>query len=99
MREHPVSYSPQVRDYIAALEPGIKKRFRAEIKKLSLGGGDHHALKPPLDGFRRLAIGTHRVIYTHVAPATLYCVYAGPRKTIYETFAPLPRLKKDRGLN
>ena len=83
-----LKYSPQVRDYISALSPDAKKAFNRELAKLREGGGDTRPLKDALEGYHRLRIGSHRIIYKHVAGPAIECAYAGPRKTIYQSFIP-----------
>lgn len=98
MTDIPLKYSPQVRDYIASLSPEVKKRIREELKKLSAGAGDTHALKPPLEGYSRLRIGAHRIIYKHLPPSSIECVFAGNRAGIYHVFnapAELPKQKNE----
>jgi mRNA-degrading endonuclease RelE of RelBE toxin-antitoxin system len=90
-----LKYTPQVRDYIAALPPEMKKRFNTELKKLAAGGGDIRALRPPLDGYNRLRIGAHRVIYEYVSPSTISCVFAGDRANIYQLFSPPDKTPKE----
>ena len=80
----------QVRDYISALPPDTKKAFNRELKKLAEGSGDTHPLKDNLEGFHRLRIGSHRIIYEHAAGQAIHCAYAGPRATVYQTFTPAP---------
>jgi mRNA-degrading endonuclease RelE of RelBE toxin-antitoxin system len=82
----PLKYSPQVRAYIAALPPDAKKTFNRELGKLRRGGGDTHPLRAEFVGFHRLRIGSHRVIYRHIAGPAIECAHAGPRKTIYQAF-------------
>jgi len=88
--EPALKYSPQVRDYIAALPPDAKKAVNLELEKLRRGGGDTHPLKQEFEGLHRLRIGSHRIIYNHIAGPAIDCLYAGPRATIYKTFIPPP---------
>ena len=86
MSSTPLHYTEQVRAYIDALPPDAKKSVKAELKKLSAGGGDTHGLRPPLERYRRLRIGDHRIIYEHVAPSSIICAFAGDRETVYQNF-------------
>ena len=88
MSELPLKIAPQVSDYIAALPPETKKRVKAELKKLSASGGDTHGLRPPLERYSHLRTGDHRIIYEHVAPSTIACLFAGDRATVYQDFQP-----------
>ena len=86
--KHTLVLFDQVKDYIAALPPDSKKYFKRELQKLAVGGGDTHPLKKELEGYSRLRIGAHRVIYMHASGLVIECAYAGPRETVYQTFMP-----------
>ena len=88
MNNPTLKLSPQVLAYISALPPDTKKAFNRELSKLRNGGGDTHPLKAALEGYHRLRIGSHRVIYEHVSGPAIECAYAGPRETVYQTFVP-----------
>jgi len=83
-----LKYSPQVRDYIAALSPDAKKAINRELEKLRRGGGDTRPLRYNLEDFHRLRAGSHRIIYRHIPGPAIECAHAGPRKTVYQTFVP-----------
>jgi mRNA-degrading endonuclease RelE of RelBE toxin-antitoxin system len=56
------------------------------IVGLATGKGDIKALTDNLDGFLRLRVGEHRVIYRY-REGKIECFYAAPRKTVYEYLA------------
>ncbi|AHF93634.1 cytotoxic translational repressor of toxin-antitoxin stability system [Opitutaceae bacterium TAV5] len=75
--------------YIDSCGPDIKKQFRIAISRLAQGkDGDTHAFTGELDGFYRLRVGSHRIIYRYCSGRVIECVYAGPRATVYDAFIP-----------
>lgn len=86
--KHTLYLFRQVREYIATLPPDTKKKFNGELKKLAQGGGDVHPLKKDFEGFHRLRVGQHRVIYAYALGMKIDCFYADPRETIYQIFVP-----------
>jgi mRNA-degrading endonuclease RelE of RelBE toxin-antitoxin system len=86
-----VTLSQQVADYVGKLPPELKREFRKAFSLLEKGRGDIKKLKPPLEGYERLAVSKrHRVIFQHKAGLKIECVFAAPRKTIYEEFSTAP---------
>jgi mRNA interferase RelE/StbE len=61
------------------------------MARLAREEGDRRALEDELAGFWRLRVGRFRVIYRHVAPQTIDCVFAEERKLVYELFGALLR--------
>ncbi len=74
----------QVRDYQRALAPEVRRAMKAAI--LALPAGDTKPLSDELEGFHRLRVGHHRVIYRHHA-GQIECFLAAPRALIYEYLA------------
>ena len=59
------------------------------IKALARESGDLKALSDELEGFFRLRVGSYRVIFEYEIiddRRVITCVFAGPRKWIYEVF-------------
>jgi len=59
------------------------------IKSLINETGDIKPLTDDLEGFFRLRVGSHRVIFEYQLiedSRIITCVFAGPRKWIYEVF-------------
>jgi len=76
-------------DYLKRLAPKPRHALRLAIKNLSNEKGDIKALCDELEGFHRLRVGSHRVIFEYEiidGKRTITCVFAGPRKWIYEVF-------------
>jgi hypothetical protein len=56
------------------------------IKALANGKGDIKELTDKLAGFLRLRVGEHRAVY-RFRNGRIDCLYAAPRKTVYEYLA------------
>ena len=59
------------------------------IKGLAEEKGDIKSLTDELEGFYRLRVGSHRVIFEYEiidGQRVITCIFAGPRKWIYEVF-------------
>ncbi len=76
-------------DYLRRLAPQPRHALRLAIKDLAQEKGDIKALTDELEGFYRLRVGSHRIVFQYQVIADLRmitCVFAGPRKWIYEVF-------------
>ena len=76
----------QVRDYQRGLAPEPRRRLKQAIAGLAFGQGDLKALSEDLNGFHRLRVGEHRVVYRR-RTGRIECFYAAPRKIVYEYLA------------
>jgi mRNA-degrading endonuclease RelE of RelBE toxin-antitoxin system len=76
----------QVKAYQAKLGPEPRRHLKLAIHGLAEGKGDIKALSDNLEGFHRLRLGTHRVIFRYQG-ARIECLYAAPRTTVYEFLA------------
>ena len=85
----PVRIQEEVLHYVRGLPPEPRHALRLAIKRLAAEKGDIRSLTDELEGFHRLRVGSHRVIFAYEAVdgvRTITCVYAGSRKWIYEVF-------------
>ena len=76
-------------DYLKRLPSAPRRALRLAIRKLAEEKGDIKPLCDELEGFHRLRVGSHRVIFEYGiigGKRTISCVFAGPRKGIYEVF-------------
>jgi len=84
-----VILSDQVLEFIRQLSPVPRKNLRMELGRLQNGKANIKSLVEPLDGYHRLRSGSYRVIFRcrmlH-GQQVAECIYAGPRRTIYELF-------------
>ena len=91
------AWSAEAEAYIRSLAPEARRAVRSAVKSLAEGRGarggrgraDVRALEGRLQGYWRLRVGTHRIIYTHTADENgprLDFLFAAPRSIIYEAF-------------
>jgi mRNA interferase RelE/StbE len=79
----------EVVDYLRRLAPPPRHALRLAIKDLAHEKGDIKALTDELEGFYRLRVGSHRVVFEYQiidCRRVITCVFAGPSKWIYEVF-------------
>ncbi len=79
----------EVMEYLRKLPPGPRHALRLAIKNLAHERGDIRALTDDLEGFCRLRVGSHRVIFEYEmieGRRTATCVFAGARRWVYEVF-------------
>jgi mRNA interferase RelE/StbE len=84
-----VRIQQEVLDYLKLLAPQPRHALKVAIKNLAQEKGDIRALCDELEGFDRLRVGSNRVIFEYElieGKRTITCVFAGPRKWIYEVF-------------
>lgn len=84
-----VRIQDELLDYLRRLAPLPRQALRLAIKDLTYEKGDIKALTEELEGFYRLRVGSHRVVFEYQIIAdqrVITCVFAGPRKWIYEVF-------------
>lgn len=79
----------EVVDNLKKLPPAPRHALRVAIKGLTRERGDIRSLTDDLEGFHRLRVASHRVIFEYQiikGRQTITCIFAGPRKWIYEVF-------------
>ena len=84
-----VRVQEDVIDYLRRLPPQPRHSLSVAIKALAKERGDIKSLVDDLEGFHRLRVASHRVIFEYEmidGERTVTCVFAGPRKWIYEVF-------------
>ncbi len=84
-----VRIQEEVLDYLRSLPPQPRHALKLAIKGLSKERGNIKSLTDDLEGFHRLRVGSHRIIFDYSVidgERVITCVYAGPRKWIYEVF-------------
>ncbi len=84
-----VRVQDEVVDYLRRLAPQPRRAIRDAIKQLCHEKGDIKPLTDELEGYYRLRVGSHRVIFEYEViddGRVITCIYAGPRKWIYEVF-------------
>jgi mRNA-degrading endonuclease RelE of RelBE toxin-antitoxin system len=87
-----VQWSTQVAEFVGSLAPDPRKKLRAGIRGLESDQGDVKDLVDELLGYKRLRIGSFRVIYReafeHGRPVRK-CLFAERRNVVYELFAEM----------
>jgi len=84
-----VRITEEVLDYLRKLPPQPRHALRMAIKGLEKEAGDIKALTEELEGFHRLRVGSHRVLFEYEmigGKRIITCVFAGSRRWIYEVF-------------
>jgi len=90
MKGAEVLIASQVANFLTSLAPDPRKKLRAGIRGLAEDAGDIKDLVDDLSGYRRLRVGSFRVIYLETfkeGRAVRECVFAERRNVVYEIFA------------
>jgi mRNA interferase RelE/StbE len=93
-----ISASEQVQVFLAGLPRDTKRRVRAALKGLAASDRtlDVKALRRELEGFYRLRVGDHRIVYHLETSQTICLDYADLREEVYEAFKRLRALRESR---
>ena len=91
-----ISASEQVQLWLAGLPPQTKRRVRAALKGLGASARDLDlkALRRELEGFYRLRVGEHRIVYHLETKETIRLDYVDLREEVYEAFRRLRALRE-----
>jgi mRNA-degrading endonuclease RelE of RelBE toxin-antitoxin system len=91
-----ISASEQVQLWLAGLPPQTRRRVRAALKGLvaSARDLDLKALRRELEGFYRLRVGDHRIVYHLETKQTICLDYVDLREEVYEAFRRLRALRE-----
>lgn len=84
-----VRLTGEVLDYLKKLPPQPRHAIRLAIKGLGKEQGDIKPLTEELEGFHRLRVGSHRILFEYEmvgGEKLITCVFAGSRRWIYEVF-------------
>jgi mRNA-degrading endonuclease RelE of RelBE toxin-antitoxin system len=94
-----ISASEQVQLWLAGLPPQTRRRVRAALKGLvaSARDLDLKALRRELEGFYRLRVGDHRIVYHLETKQTICLDYVDLREEVYEAFRRLRALREPQG--
>jgi len=87
-----IELAEQVREFVRACPPESRRRFRDALRKLAEEKGDIKALDGELDGYFRLRVRSHRIIYRYELrknERVIRCDFAEHRGVVYETFLNL----------
>lgn len=81
-----VKIRQQVWQYYGRLGPQDRRTIKRALKELASERGDIRALRESLQGYYRVRIGTHRVIFRYLAGRVIECVYMNDRSLVYDVF-------------
>jgi mRNA interferase RelE/StbE len=85
-----MSYRVQVREQVWKFYGQLGLQDRRAVKRaiLELAGerGDIRALRDRLDGYYRLRVGSHRVVFRYLPGRVIECVYVNDRALVYDVF-------------
>jgi mRNA-degrading endonuclease RelE of RelBE toxin-antitoxin system len=87
-----VHLSPQVVAFVKSLAPEPRGKLTRAIKALAGDRGDVKRLEGKLEGFSRLRVGGHRVIFREIyrsGTRKIDCVFAEKRSIVYDIFVQL----------
>ena len=87
-----VHVSPQVAAFVKSLAPEPRHRLIRSIKALAGGSGDIKCLEGKLEGYSRLRVSGHRVLFREVfsrGERVIDCVFAEKRSIVYDLFVQL----------
>jgi mRNA-degrading endonuclease RelE of RelBE toxin-antitoxin system len=87
-----VHVSPQVIASVESLAPEPRRKLTRAIKALAGDRGDVKPLEGKLEGYSRLRVSGHRVIFREVfgsGARHMDCVFAEKRSIIYDLFVQL----------
>lgn len=81
-----VELREQVRRHYETFGLTDRREAKRALKALAEGRGDIRALEAPLEGYYRLKIGSHRLIFRHAEGRRIIGVYMNTRRLVYEIF-------------
>jgi len=87
-----VKVESQVESFVKSLAPEPRRRLSAAIKALAHNRGDIQRLEGKLQGYSRLRMAGHRVIFCERADRgerIIDCVFAEKRALVYDLFVRL----------
>lgn len=82
----------QVESFVKSLAPEPRRRLTVAIKALAHDRGDVQRLEGKLEGYSRLRVAGHRVIFCERAERgerIIDCVFAEKRAIVYDLFVRL----------
>lgn len=87
-----VQVTPQVAQFVKSLAPEPRRTLKLAIKALAQDKGDLKRLEGKLEGYTRLRVAGHRVIFREdfrSGERVIDCVFAEKRAIVYELFIKL----------
>ena|SRR5438105_12645949 len=87
-----VKVEVQVQAFVKSLAPEPRRRLTMAIKALAQESGDVERLEGKLEGYSRLRVAGHRVIFNERSEAgerVIDCIFAEKRALVYDLFIRL----------
>jgi mRNA-degrading endonuclease RelE of RelBE toxin-antitoxin system len=87
-----VKVASQVENFVKSLAPEPRRRLTMAIKALAANRGDIQRLEGKLEGYSRLRVSGHRVIFyerSERGQRIIDCVFAEKRPLVYDLFIRL----------
>jgi len=87
-----VNVESQVEAFVKSLAPEPRRRLTQAIKALAMNQGDTKRLEGKLEGYSRLRVAGHRVIFTERSESgvrIIDCIFAEKRSLVYDLFIRL----------
>ena len=85
-----MSYRVQVREQVwkfyGRLGPQDRRAVKRAILQLAEERGDIRALRDRLEGYYRLRVGSHRIVFRYLPGRVIECVYLNDRALVYDVF-------------
>jgi len=84
-----IKVGSQVETFIKSLAPEPRRTLTRAVKHLAEDRGDLKELEGDLEGYSRLRVGGHRVIFkrkTETGQRIIDCLFAERRAVVYELF-------------
>jgi mRNA-degrading endonuclease RelE of RelBE toxin-antitoxin system len=76
----------QVWAFYARLGPEERRSVKRGLIALTREEGDIRALRERLEGYYRLRVGVHRIIFRYLPPRVIECIYMNNRSLVYDVF-------------
>jgi mRNA-degrading endonuclease RelE of RelBE toxin-antitoxin system len=82
-----------VTSFYEKLAPAERRAIKHELSLLRNEKGDISPLRETLEGYYRLRVGVHRIIFRYKEGRIIECLYMNSRPIVYELFeSELPRI-------
>lgn len=84
--------SAQVEAFRSKLHPEHRRELKRALVSLGSGKGDIRPLDDELQGYYRLRVGEHRIVFRYDSAGEIRCLFAERRKLVYDLLRANPRL-------
>ncbi len=81
-----VKVREQVWTFYHQLSPQNRRAVKQALVQLGRENGDIRSLRDRLEGYYRLRVGCHRIIFRYLEGRVIECVYMNDRALVYDVF-------------